>query len=409
MKLLLKLAWRNIWRNKRRSLLTLAAIGFATTVAIATRGFQFGTYDLNIRYVGELMSGFLQVQKPGYQKNPSIRKGFKFDDKLAEIIKSDENVKGFAPRIVSDGLISFGNKTQGTAIFGIDPSMEKKASKIIAKLNKGRFFKGVDSDEIVVGSKLLQLIDAEIGDTVVILSQGADGSMGNLKFKITGTVKFGLGDVDKTLVFMGLNTARELTALYGRVNLVAINVFDLNILADTKTRLLSKLDGDKLNVVDWMEIMPDLKNSIDFDNISGALMMFILIVIVAFGILNTILMSVSERFKEFGISLSIGMSQNKLVLIVALEALFLSIIGICLGDLAGYFINHYFTINPIEFGSEMSELYKEYGFLPQLKSMTASFIFIHTSLVIFIVSIVASIYPMIKVYRLEPLKGIRYT
>jgi len=408
-KLILKLAWRNIWRNKRRSFLTLLAVIFATTSAIAMRGFQFGTYDINIRYVGELMSGFLQIQRIGYQKNPSLRKNFKMDSKIIDALKSEDNIKGFAPRVAGSGLISMGDKTQGAAIFGIAPEYEANTSKIMNKLTEGGFFRSDTSFDIVVGIKLLELLKAKIGDEVVVLAQGADGSMGNFKFRIVGTVKFGFPDLDRMSVFMGLKTAQELFALYGRINMIAINVYDLHELDETKKSLADKLTGTKLTVLDWGEVMPDFKNSIDFDNVSGALMMFILIVIVAFGILNTILMSVTERFKEFGISLSIGMSQMKLVSIVMIEAVFLTLIGLIFGNIFGYLFNYYFMLNPVQFGAELTEMYAEFGFIAQMKSSVTPKIFINTTLVMFVVSIVASIYPAIKVYRLEPLKGIRYT
>lgn len=409
MKLLLKLAWRNIWRNKRRSFLTLLAITFATTSAIVTRGFQLGTYDVNIRYVGELMSGFIQIQRTGYQKNPSLRKNFKMNREIIDALKSEDNIKSFAPRVAGSGLISFANKTQGAVIFGVDPKYETNTSKIMEKLNEGKFFSSDTSYEIVVGYKLLDLLKAEIGDVVVVLAQGADGSLGNLKFRIVGTVKFGLPDLDRMSVFAGLQSAQDLLALYGRINMIAVNVYDLHQLDETKESLASKLSGTKLAVLDWGEVMPDFKSSIDFDNVSGALMMFVLIVIVAFGILNTILMSVTERFKEFGISLSIGMPQMKLVSVVLIEAVFLTLIGLALGNIFGYLVNYYFMLNPIQFGAEIAEMYAEFGFLPQMKSTVTPVIFIHTTLVMLIVSLAASIYPAIKVYRLEPLKGIRYT
>ena len=155
--------------------------------------------------------------------------------------------------------------------------------------------------------------------------------------------------------------------------------------------------------------MPDFKQSIELDNISGILMLTILIIIVAFGILNTVLMSVMERFNEFGITLSIGMPQVKLVYLVFIETFFITLLGLALGNLIGWGINYYLIQNPIQFGTEIGKIYEEYGFLPIIVSTLDPWIFINTTLSILGISILACFYPAYKVFKLEPLKGIRYT
>ncbi len=409
MKLLLKLAWRNIWRNKRRSFLTLLAISFATTAAIATRGMQLGTYAVNIDYAVNMFSGYLQIQREGFQENPSLNKAFKLNKLILSILKKNNRIKSWSPRVLADGLISYKENSQGAAIFGLNPQTEKHTTKIFTRIKKGKFFESDSSNEIIIGYKLLQNLKAGIGDTVVILSQGFDGSLGNLKFVIAGTVKFGSPGIDGMGVFMPIKTAQELLALYGRIHAVVINLYDTYEIEKTKELLSEKLHGTGLTVLDWGEIMPDFKQAIELDNVSGILMLFILMVIVAFGILNTVLMSVTERFREFGVTLAIGMSQIKLMILVFLETVFLTLIGIFLGNVAGYFINLYFVRNPIEFSGELSSLYEEYGFLPVIRSTLEPSIFLNISIAVLLISLFVTIYPVYKVYKLEPLKGIRYT
>ncbi len=407
--MLTKLAWRNLWRNKRRSILTLFAIVFATMVSVAMRGFQKGTYAVNIRYAAKLFSGYLEIQKDGFQENPSLRKSFLVSDSLKKLLASAPSVIGFAPRISGSGLISFKNSSQGAVIFGVSPKAEERTSTFMKRIKDGKFFTRENSYNIVVGFKLLENLHAHIGDMVVVLAQGLDGSMGNLKFKIVGTSRFGNPQMDEMAVFMGRPAADELLAMYGRVNLIAINLKSLADIPDVKEYLKARLPQKDLKVLDWSEVMPDMKQSIELDNIGGILDLSILILIVAFGILNTVLMSVTERFNEFGISLSIGMPQSKLVLTVLLETGFLALLGIILGDVLAYGINYYFMNYPIHFGSEIQKLYEIYGFLPVMKSTVRFSIFFNSSIIILIVSVVAAIYPAYKVYKLEPLKGIRYT
>lgn len=409
MKLLLMLAWRNIWRNKRRSLLTLLAISFATFASIAMRGIQLGTYEVNIKNIVGLFTGYLQIQQKGYQENPSVNKSFIPSEDLTTLVENNSEIRGYAPRVLSEGLISFRDNSQGTAIFGINPEKEKTVSTIMKKVKDGKFFQSDSTNEIVVGYKLLQNLNAKIGDEVIILSQGYDGSLGNLKFKIVGTIKLGSPEFDGMAVCVGLKTAQELLGMYNRINSYAISLDDLYKIPEIQKDLKEKLTDENLTVLSWEEIMPDFKQSIEFDNVSGIFFLGILIVIVTFGILNTVLMSVTERFREFGVTLSIGMLNRKLVYLIFLEAIYITIIGLIIGNIIGYFINLYIVFNPIEFGGDFASMYEEFGWLPVIESTLRPSIFINTSLSIFVISILACIYPVYKVYKLEPLKGIRYT
>jgi ABC-type lipoprotein release transport system permease subunit len=409
MKLLLKLAWRNIWRNKRRSLLTLLAISFATFASIAMRGIQLGTYEVNIKNIVGLFTGYLQIQQRGYQGNPSVNKSFIPREDLITTVENISEIKGYAPRVLSEGLISFRDNSQGAAIFGIIPEKEKTVSTIMNKVKDGKFFLSDSTNEIVIGYKLLQNLNAKIGDEAIILSQGFDGSLGNLKFKIVGTIKLGSPEFDGMAVCIGLRTAQELLGMYNRINSFAISLDDLYKIPEVQEELKEKISDENLKVLSWEEIMPDFKQSIEFDNVSGIFFLGILIVIVTFGILNTVLMSVTERFREFGVTLSIGMLNRKLVYLIFLEAIYITIIGLIIGNIIGYFINLYIVFNPIEFGGEFASMYEEFGWLPVIESTLQLSIFINTSLSILVISLLACIYPVYKVYKLEPLKGIRYT
>ena len=409
MKLLLKLAWRNIWRNKRRSILTLAAVIFAVLMAIGMRGIQLGTYDLNIKTAVELFSGYLQVQVKGYNDTPKLSSSFTEDNDLASALKNTKDIQAYSSRIYADGLISFKDNSRGVAIFGIEPNKEKKVTTFLENVDEGKFFDSDTSNEIVVGSQLLENLNAKVGDFIVLLAQGFDGSLGNQKFKIVGTVRLGVQELEATVVFMGLKTAQSLLAMKNKVNVIAIKASDLSKLKEIETNLSSQIKNKGLVVLPWNEVNPELQQAIQLDNVSGILFLGILIVIVAFGILNTVLMSVTERFREFGVVLSIGMPQKKLTYLVYIETMFIAVIGLIFGNLLGYFVNYYLMLHPIVFGGEIKRLYELYHFLPELRSSLRVSIFIYVSLSIIGISVISCLYPAYKVYKLEPLKGIRQT
>jgi putative ABC transport system permease protein len=378
-------------------------------MAIGMRGIQLGTYALNIKTAVELFSGYLQVQTKGYNETPKLSLCFREDKNIKSAIESTKGIQSYSSRVYADGLISFKDNSRGVAIFGIQPDKEKEVTTFVENIDSGKFFTSDSSDEIVVGSQLLKNLNAKIGDEVVLLAQGFDGSLGNQKFKIVGTVRLGVQEMEATVVFMGLKSAQSLLALGNKVNVIAIKANDLNNLNEIKNNLNTKLPNKNLTVLPWNEVNPELQQAIQLDNISGILFLGILIVIVAFGILNTVLMSVTERFREFGVVLSIGMPQKKLTYLVYIETLFIALIGLLFGNLLGYFVNYYLILHPIVFGGELKKLYELYHFLPELRSSLQISIFIYVSFSIIGISILSCLYPAYRVYKLEPLKGIRQT
>jgi len=409
MKLLLKLAWRNLWRNKRRTLITTLAVMFATLLSIAMRGIQLGVYEENISHAVNVFSGFIQLQAHGFQENPSLHRSFVLDEKLRSTLTNDSDIKGYAPRIYADGLVSFGNNALGAALFGIVPDYERRVATLASRIHSGRFLSSDTSNEVVLGYKLLDNLKATIGDTIVILAQGFDGTLGNQRFTIVGSVKTGSQEFDGMAVFAGLSQLQQLLVMDHRIHVVALSLGNLYQIDNVASRLASSIDTSTIAILPWQEVMPDLKQSIELDNISGIIFLGILIVVVAFGILNTVLMSVTERFREFGILLSLGMPQRKLTTVVFMETILITLLGVAIGNLLAWGVNYYLIIHPIQFTGDYAAMMEEYGFLPMMRSSLHFSSFMNTTLSILVIALVSTIYPLYRTYRLEPLKGIRYT
>lgn len=409
MRLLLKMAWRNVWRNKRRSVITIAAVTFAVMLAVAQRGMQLGTYEKNIQQLVRLSSGYLQVQAPGYQENPTLRRSFAYDRRIVDILRADPAINGFGPRVYADALLSKGDNSFGAMLVGLDPESEGQVSDFPKKVRRGRFIQPGLHYEVDVGEKLLKNLGADIGDSVVVLVQGYDGFLRDAYVKIVGAVKTGSPDLDRAALFMPLPAAQDLLGMENRVSVVAISLYRLKDLEKVRDRLQAKLDALNLRVLTWGEVMPSIKQSIEFDNVGGLLFLAILVVVVAFGILNTMLMSVTERFREFGVVLALGMPPWRLVLVVFYELMMILLIGMAVGNLLAAGINSYIIHHPIFLGARLEDLYAEFGFLPYLWSSLDWRIFFNNTVTILIVGLIASAYPLWKVYHLEPLRGIRYT
>lgn len=412
MLLILKIAWRNVWRNWRRSVLTILAVVFATFFIIAMKGIQKGTFDKNIKNSLDLFTGYLQIQKKGYLDNPSLNKSFSIDLEMLNFLQNDMNIRGFSPRITTFGLIGYKDKSVGTAIIGIDPTRELLYSNVATKIKKGNFVNDFDIYQINVGERMIKNLGASVGDTIVILSQAFDGTMGNLKCIIGGVYRFGSNEFDGMSIFMNIQAADELLAMENRISSLAIFLHDIKDVTDVKNNLnlMTQNSSEKgIEVLSWDEVLKDLKQTIDMKVISEVFYIGILLMIVGFGILNTVLMSITERFNEFGVMLALGTQHYIIVTAVFIETIIISIIGILFGFLSGYIVNNYISNNPIILPGNFSRMYEELGFLPEINSTVSSEIFTSTGIIVLSVALIVYIYPAFKLFKLTALKGIRYT
>jgi len=407
--MLTALAWRNLWRNKRRTWISISAVVFATWLSLLMRGIQLGTYEENMDFVLGLFTGYLQLQHPSYDDNPTLHNSIRFDAETEARLRDDDRVEAYATRVVSDGLVSYRENSLGAILLGIDPLRERGLSRLTNTISEGRMIASTDAQEVVLGSTMLENLKARVGDEIVILTQGFDGSLGNMKYTIVGTVKTGLHEFDRGAVFVGLRSLQELVFMHGRVSMVAVRTRSLHEVDAVVRELNEGFDASEIRALSWEQVMPEFKQAIDLDNYSGMLLLGILIVVVAFGILNTVLMSVTERFREFGVLLAIGMPNSKLVMLVFMETMFITLLGVLGGNVLGFAVNSWFAANPIVFTGEYVAMIEEYGWLPQMRSTVKLSSFVNTSFAVILLATFSVLYPLRRVARLEALKGIRYT
>ncbi|OYT14493.1 MAG: hypothetical protein B7C24_18085, partial [Bacteroidetes bacterium 4572_77] len=368
------------------------------------------TYDYSIEQTLHQFTGHVQIQHEGYADSPTIREAIKLDEETISKIKSIDTYVASAPRIIGNGLIGNGKKSIGIAVMGLDPELESKASTLHKKLQDGKWLSNKNPNDIVVGYKMLNNLKAEIGDTVVLLVSAYDGAMGNMKFRISGTMKMGRDDFDKQSCVMNFSAANELFALYGKYHTYAILLDNKTVAQAAKDQIQTLLAKEKnLAVLRWDEVVPELMQSIQADRVSGMVMLFILSAIVIFGVYNTITMSISERYNEFGVMLAVGCKKSILFWTVFFETLFIAMIGIISGVIPSYIICVYFNINPIELTGAMAEQVIAGGFEPFMPTSTDVMIFLRGSLLMLFSILVLYLIPGRKILKLEALKGIRHT
>ncbi len=408
MGMLVLLAWRNIWRNRRRTLITILAVGFAALFSIVQRGIDVGNDEANNVWILGMFTGQMQVQRAGYNDAPSLQKSFRCDTALLRAIGSVPGVRAQAPRLMSDGLVARGEKSLGAMLCGVDPPAERRVSTLLSKIRQGRAF-APDAAEGVVGYKLLANLGAAVGDTVILLTQSFDGSLANMKFRVCGALKTGMAEFDAAAVILDLGVAQELLGMPGRVTAVTILPASYRMAPEVRGEVARALPDTGLAAVGWEEILPDLKQGAELNEIGGKLFLGLLILVVAFGILNTVLMSVTERFREFGILLAVGMRNGQLALIVVVESIIILLIGMAIGSAAGAAIASWIEAHPIPLGGTLAAMVEQYDYQPVITATARADLILGIDAMIILITLAAMAYPVHRVLRLEPLKGIRHT
>jgi putative ABC transport system permease protein len=402
-----KLAWRNLWRNKRRTIITTASVFFAIMLSLIMRAFQLGSYDLMTSNIVHSYSGYFQIHAKGYWDEKVINNSFEMTPGIRMALGSDKRIKGYALRLESYVLASYGTQTKGVLVNGIIPSEENTLTSLQKRLTEGKFLTEKDSGALV-GQGLAKFLKIHTGDTLVLIGQGFHGESAAGIFRVKGIVHFGSPDLDKQMVYLSLPRAQSLLSANDLLTSVAVNLTtpdDYDKIAADFTRLL---DQKKYEVMTWKEMMPEVVQEIQADNASGLIMLGILYMVVGFGIFGTVLMMLNERVREFGVIIAIGMQRNKLISIVITEMIFLGILGILAGILFDIPLIYYFHSHPISLSGDIAQSTLQMGFEPVMPAAWKISFFLNQSLIIFIIILLIMIYPVVKLLRFNLIEALRH-
>lgn len=401
---LLRISWRNMWRNRRRTFLTVSMVAFAVWISLIMRSYQIGSYDLMVDNVVHSWTGFFQIHAKGYQEDQILDNSFDEDFALDSLIGSFPDLDA-APRLQSFVLSSYGNKTKGVLLTGIDPDAENRLTSIYDKLISGRFISGNDSGA-VISSQLASFLGIKVGDTLVTIGQGFQGSSAAAVFPVRGIVRFPSPELDRQMVIVSISSAREFYNAPGKLTSIAFNMKDPDRLSETVKKLKAATDPEIYEVLDWKEMLPVLVQQIESDNISGMIMLGILYVIIGFGILGTVLMITNERIREFGMMMAVGMKKVKIILMQALEFFQMGILGILCGIALGFPVVLWFHYHPIPLSGELKKMMDEYGFEPVMPTAFKTFIFVDQALVVLCMVVVTIVIASLIIGRLRVINAL---
>ncbi len=395
----LRIAWRNLWRNKRRTLITVASIFFGVLFATVMSSLQEGTYSNMIDMMVKLSAGYIQVQHPDYWETKSINNTIEPDDAMLKKINSIDNVTKAVPRLESFALLSSGDRTRGGAVIGIKPSADKATSNLQNWLHQGKFLENGDQGALVTYN-IADYLNLDINDTIILISQGYHGASAAGVYPVKGILKFNTPQLNNMGVFLDITTAQNFFSAYDRATNIMI-MLDDNAEVPRAEKALKNMLGENYTVMNWKELQPELVQFIESDRAGGTLMKGILYMVIGFGIFGTIIMMMAERKKELGVMIAIGMQKTKLGLVMFYETILFGLIGVITGFILSIPVIMVFVGNPIPLPENLQEAYLQYGFEPYLFFSMEPNVFINQMITVFALTLLISIYPFVKVLRMK--------
>ena len=465
------LAWRNLWRNRRRTLITSASIFFAVFFALVMRSLQLGSYDHMYKNAIESYTGYIQVQQKDFWDEKIVDNTFHYDQNLEQQILGDANVEAAIPRFESFALASNGPQTKGVLVMGVDPNKEKYLSKVLERmvvyrlspeaisqieqnasipdkvkellplfennaytnaarlqLDLGisdkdapalmpaieeycRFENGqihMGESGVWVGHKLSQYLELGIGDTIVLISQGYHATTAAGKYEIKGIVKLPLPDIDNKIVYLPLDICQGLFNAEGNLTSLALAVNDNGDKAIAETlERIQVLLPDDQKVMEWREMNDVMVSQMEADNKSGMIMLGILYLVIAFGVFGTVLMLTAERRREFGVLVAIGMQKKKLASIMTQEMILIGLIGILAGALVASVLILYGVDHPLIFKGEMAKMFEDYGFEPKMAFWPIDTYYIWQMVIVGFMVLISIGYPIRKIFGMKVVNALR--
>ena len=400
-----KIAWRNLWRNRKRTLITVASIFFGVYISTVMSSMQEGSYSGMIDNIVKFYSGYLQIHNEDYWDNKTINNSFDENDSLINKIKSVKEITQVTKRIESFALMSSGNLSLGAAVVGISPQSEDSITHLSKWISSGKYLTTKD-DGILMGAALAKYLKVKVNDTIVMLGQGYHGASAADKFVVRGILNFPSPELSKGFVYMSLNKCQNFYSANNLLTSYVLMVSDPYHVAKAK-RKLTQLISLPYKVMTWSEMQPEMLNMIESDRAGGIIMKFILYIIIGFGIFGTIMMMISERKREFGVMIAVGMQKSKLRNILIYEILLIGLIGIIAGFIAGIPTIAYYYANPIVLTGDAAKTMVDMGIEPLMQFTWKASVFYYQAIVVFILTLFVAIYPISTIRKLKVVKALK--
>lgn len=403
--ILVKLAWRNIFRNKRRTLIAATAIGIGLTALIFIDAFMIGMEETMIRTATASFLGDAQIHREGFRDEQEASMTIQALDEVTASLAEETIVQHFTQRVLVSGMITSPANVSAIHLVGVQPSTEKSLSLIDDAITKGAYFEGDNNRDVVIGAKLAEILETELGDRVVVtVAQAGTGELSQEMFRISGIYHFADEAMNSGMAFVRIQKAQEMLAIGNEVHEIAIKFTSIAYSQDTTLPFWDTYSQHGNEALSWTELMSQLSVVLEMTKYSKYIMGVILFGVVVFGIINTLFMSLYERMFEFGVLRAVGTRPFGMARVILFEAGALAIVSIGLGIILGFVLTAVLAHVGIDYtGIEMMGVTMQEFIYPVMEIQQ----FIIYPIVVFIFTIIAGLYPARYVAKMAPVDAMR--
>ena len=402
----LKLATRGLVRNRRRSLITVAAVAIGLAGIVFLWGYIAGINRQMIANITSYLTGHVQVHQKGYHDDPTLDLAFDGPEGIAVRVSAQPGVVAVAPRIEGEALASGPEKTRGVLVVGVDPARESGITTLARAVKAGSYLDAAEPNGILLGDRVAEILRVAVGEEVTLVTQAADGSIGAGRYRVRGIYDSGIDMIDSAYVFLTLPAAQSLYALEGRVTTLAVRLDELGAVPGASASLSGKL-GAAFEVLGWQKLLPRLADNGAFHELFTYIILFVVFVVVTLGIANTILMGVMERIREFGVMMALGTAPGQIARVVLYEAALLGLAGIAVGNAIGLGIVAYFGRRGIDLGQYAQAVQMMPGLTGIVYPRARADHLLFLSALLLATTVAASLYPAWKAAGFTPVEAIR--
>jgi len=404
--MLWRLALRNIWRNRRRTLLTLSAMIISSALLILALGIFSGMLRDMLASATEQYFGHLVISATGYQDNRDLYDNFTVDRQLQDLLQ-DRRILGFSKRLRNFGLLSFQRNSAPAELLGVAPKQEQTVTSLQEHLVAGHYLQAGEANGALLGEGLARRLGVMPGDQLVFVTQAADGSIGNDLLQVSGIFATGDQVHDNSLVLVPLPWLQQLLVLPDRLHEIAIKIAE-PLQAATIARQLEPRLPAGLEIHDWGALLPEMREVVASFDVSRLIIVTILYIATGLGILNTFFMSVIERTREFGVLMAVGMRPGQVRLLVLLETLVMGGLALVCGAILGISLSLYMQQVGIDLSGTMTPItYAGGTILPRLHAVLKTGNILLPSFALLLISLLAGFLPANRAARMQPVVAIR--
>lgn len=404
--MLISISWRNIWRNKVRSLVIIFSVALGIFSGVIAGAFFKGMADQRIEKVIKTELSYVQIHNPGFEQTSDFANFISNAEEIQNKVSKIPNVTGVSRRISIQSMAASAETASGVLISGIFPEDEKNVTNISSKLIDGKYFEGISRNPVVIGKKLAEKLNVRVRSKIIITIQDMDNNITSGAFRIAGIYSTNNNMFDESNIFVRFSDIQKLTGFpENAAHEIAININDNENLAGILTSV-KDITGNKLDVKTWKELSPEMNYLTEAMDMYMYIFIIIILMALLFGIINTMLMVVMERTKEIGMLMAIGMNKGKVFSMIVLESVLLSLTGGIVGIIIGAVSSKYGETHPIDL-SMWAQGYEQLGYDAFVYTKLDPNMLINVTVLVIITGVIAAIYPAYKALKNDPADALR--